>query len=62
MTQEVELLISEIARGESSSTLGVFDGTIDFEVTVPVWYSDNEVLAEIMRVRDIMVRGEGILG
>lgn len=59
---EVELFIGEIGHTEQTTTWGVFDGEKDFEVTVPKYYSPNEVLSEIMRVKDMLDRGVGILG
>lgn len=44
----VELVIGEIGRTDTEVTLGVYDGTIEFKVTVPANASSNQVLTKIM--------------
>lgn len=61
MNQEVDLIIGEIARTDQMVTLGVVAGALDFEVTVPLYYDGNEVLAAIMAKWDMLQRGVGIL-
>lgn len=44
----VELVIGEIGRTDTTVTLGVYDGEIEFTVVVPVNASSNQVLTRIM--------------